>query len=118
MPWMVKTYRKRGGKPKRFGMSTLFSEHEIQNLAADPDGCYKIINTTSRRVSSVGGACKRPTPPNLWGLWPFGKKKAAKPKQLPRDPRKMARTYIVAPGGGPGGVIRPLYGARRRRRRR
>lgn len=47
------------------------------------------------------------------GLWPFSKKK---PKQLPRDPRRMAQTvmYIPSPSGRVNQVLR---GARKRRRR-
>lgn len=100
MPWMVKTYRRRGQrKAKRFGMSTLFSEHEIQNLAADRDGCYKIINTTSRRVSNVGGACKRPTPPNLWGQAQPPKKEsyAAYKRRMKRIAERARRTPGFVP---------------------
>lgn len=47
------------------------------------------------------------------GMWPFTKKK---PKQLPRDPRRMAQTvmYIPSPSGRVNQVLR---GARKRRRR-
>lgn len=50
---------------------------------------------------------------SLAGIFDFLKKK---PKQLPRDPRKMAQTIMIVPT--PGGRMMPLRGARRRRRRR
>ena len=53
------------------------------------------------------------------GWWPFGKKK---PKQLPRDSRRMAQTVMYIPGEkgmrSQAKNAMSMRGARRRRRRR
>lgn len=144
MPWIVTSYKsKHAKKANKMKATFLFNETEIGRLAAQPDYCYTVVNTTSRRVSKVGGACRKSTPQGLWGLrdgapaaaaapkapavpaqpvagwWPFGKKK---PKQLPRDSRRMAQTVMYIPGEkgmrSQAKNAMSMRGARRRRRRR
>lgn len=67
MPWIVTKYKSRHSKPHKMKATFLFTETEIERLAQQPDHCYTIVNTTTRQVSRVGGACKRATPQNLWG---------------------------------------------------
>jgi hypothetical protein len=122
MPWIVTSYKSKHVKRARKMKATfLFNETEIGRLAVQPDYCYTVVNTTSRRVSKVGGLCRKATPQGLWGSrlrdgapaataaapkvpavptqpiagwWPFGKKKPpAKAKVNP-----MSKRMIWEPG--------------------
>ncbi len=138
MPWIVTSYKSKHVKrAKKMKATFLFNETEIGRLAAQPDYCYTVVNTTSRRTSKVGGACRKSTPQNLWGSrlrdgapapaaaaaapkvaavpaqpvagwWPFGKKKPPAKKVNP-----MTKRVIWEPG-------RPMqmFGRSRRKRRR
>ena len=69
MPWIVTSYKsKHAKKASKMKATFLFTETEIGRLASQPDYCYTVVNTTSRRVSKVGGACRKATPQGSVGL--------------------------------------------------
>ena len=72
------------------------------------------VDDTAREILALlCGTRKKKSALAGLGIWPFTKKK---PKQLPRDPRRMAQTIMIVPT--PSGRLVPLRGARRKRRRR
>lgn len=89
MPYIItKVNNRSSGKLRNIPLA----RHEIERLHNDGN-CYTVVNIATRRATKFGNGCKREG--RLDGIFDIFKKK---PKQLPRDPRKMAQTVMYVPG--------------------